>query len=313
MSLMSSSSDPRAVSSPFAIGDAGRAARELPAGPPGRPIGQADAELSAAALPGMFIRAASVRGLLHRSNGTCGQDAFAIAQHHAGEDHPPRAITVVCDGVGALGRSHEAARLVSRLLAESGLNGEPWHDAFALANAEVQALAKQASGGGPDYTDLNGMATTAVAAAIQRAGDTWMLTSAWVGDSSLWHLTSKGTWSLLAGGAPEDGEESFHASDVQPLPSADGSCTAGEFSVSGGAIFLMSDGVANPLQWSREVRETLASWWARPPDPFTFAAQVGFARRSHIDDRTVVGIWADPGGNISARHEEPGDASSVAG
>ena len=265
VSLMSSSPDPRVAASPFAIGDPGRAARELPAGPPGRPIGQADAELSAATLSGMVIRAASVRGLLHRSNGTSGQDAFAIAQSHTGGSRPPQAITVVCDGVGALGRSHEAARLVSRLLAEAGLNGVSWRDAFALANEEVQALAKQASGGGPEDADLNGMATTAVAAAVQRAGDTWMLTSAWVGDSSLWHLTSEGTWSLLAGGASEDGGEAFHSASVRPLPSADGTCTAGEFSLSGGAIFLMSDGVANPLQWSREVRETLAGWWARPP------------------------------------------------
>ena len=38
---------------------------------------------------------------------------------------------------------------------------------------------------------------------------------------------------------------------------------------------------------------TLAAWWARPPDPLTFAAQVGFARKTHVDDRTVVGIWPD--------------------
>ena len=69
MTLMSSL-NPRSAVSPFAIGDPGRAASELPAGPPGMPIGQADAELSAAALPGMIIRAASVRGLLHRFNGT---------------------------------------------------------------------------------------------------------------------------------------------------------------------------------------------------------------------------------------------------
>jgi hypothetical protein len=55
----------------------------------------------------------------------------------------------------------------------------------------------------------------------------------------------------------------------------------------------MTDGVGNPLAWSAEVRDTLARWWTRPPDPLGFAAQVGFARKSHIDDRTVVGIWPD--------------------
>ena len=201
MTLMSSL-DPRAAVSPFAIGDPGRAASELPAGPPGMPIGQADAELSAATLPGMTIRAASIRGLLHRFNGTPGQDAFAIAQHQHEELDASRAIAVVCDGVGALGRSHEAARLVSRLLAGSGMNKVPWPDAFVQANNEVHALAAQASSCGPDDADLNGMATTAVAAVVHRVADAWMLSAAWVGDSSLWHLSGEGQWSLLAGAAP---------------------------------------------------------------------------------------------------------------
>ena len=79
----------------------------------------------------------------------------------------------------------------------------------------------------------------------------------------------------------------------RPLPSADGSCSSRELIVPGGAIFLMSDGVGNPLRWSTEVQETLAEWWRQPPDPFSFAAQVAFARRSHTDDRTVIGIWPD--------------------
>jgi hypothetical protein len=47
----------------------------------------------------------------------------------------------------------------------------------------------------------------------------------------------------------------------------------------------------------------------RPPDPYTFAAQVGFARKSHIDDRTVVGIWsAEPGREHAAAHVSPSPA-----
>jgi hypothetical protein len=57
----------------------------------------------------------------------------------------------------------------------------------------------------------------------------------------------------------------------------------------------MSDGVGNPLRWSEDVQNALADWWREPPDPFRFAGQVSFARQTHLDDRTVVGIWPDEG------------------
>jgi len=303
-----------AAASSFVIGDPGRTARELPAGPPVAPAGQADVELTAATVPGMVIRAATVRGLLHRCDGTPGQDAFALAQH-AAAGGPRRVVAAVCDGVGALGRSGEAARLVSRCLADLGAAGEPWPDAFARANDEVAALAMEAMAGGTRNANLDGMATTAIAAAVHRISDEWIIAGAWVGDSTLWHLSVDGQWAVLAGLAeedsPQDDAEAFHSTGVRPLPSADGACTADEFSVCGGAIFMMSDGVANPLRWSSEVRKTLAGWWLQPPDPFSFAAQVGFARRSHIDDRTVIGIWPDSNDDalvsLEGSSEVPGD------
>ena len=283
----------RAGSSPYAIGDPGRAASELAAGPPVVPAGQPDVELSAATLPGMVIRAATIRGLLHRFNGTSGQDAFALAQDPAG-----RAIAVVCDGVGSLGRSREAAQLASRHLAVLGAAKVSWPDAIAQVNEELGALAKVAAEGGaadegPGDAEADGMATTAVAAALRRKEENWVVDEAWVGDSSLWHLGADGRWTVLAGAPDDDEENTFHVTGVRPLPSADGSCSSRELIVPGGAIFLMSDGVGNPLRWSTEVQETLAEWWRQPPDPFSFAAQVAFARRSHTDDRTVIGIWPD--------------------
>jgi hypothetical protein len=77
------------------------------------------------------------------------------------------------------------------------------------------------------------------------------------------------------------------------MPAQDGSWSWCSFRIPGGALFVMTDGVANPLMWSPGVQGTLARWWVRPPDPFTFAAQVGFAKKTHTDDRTVVGIWPD--------------------
>lgn len=270
----------------YAIGDPGRAAREVPSGPPPTRAGRSDVELSSADLPGMLIRAASCRGILHRSAATVRQDAFALAQCY-GPDEPAAAITVVCDGVGSLEKSDWAADLVSRDLALLGAAGTPWPDAFREVN---EKLRKHAAEGLPAGAPLE-MATTAVALRVCREDGDWVGDAAWVADSSLWHLDDNDHWTMLAGPPGEDADD-YHSGHVRPMPSDDCGCSAARFRVSGGALFLMTDGVANPLMWAPDVQQALAQWWRRPPDPFTFAGQVGFAKRTHVDDRTVVGIWS---------------------
>lgn len=270
----------------YAIGEPGRAAREVPDGVPPRPAGDSDVELSSAALPGMVIRAASCRGLAHRAREKPRQDAFALA---ASEDLPGRLVAVVCDGVGEFDRSGEAARLVSRGLASMAADGTGWPEAFGRVNEELLEEADQ-------------MATTAIAVAVRRDGAEWVGEAAWVGDSVLWHL-SAGRWQLITGtnGSEEDG---YYSTGVRPLPSAGGAFGWCEFRLRCGMLAVMTDGVSNPLRWSDQVKESLAAWWRQPPDPFTFAAQVGFSRRSHMDDRTVVGVWPAPGDRAA---DEPGN------
>jgi Protein phosphatase 2C len=267
----------------FAIGDPGRAAVETQDGPPPAAIGPADIALSAATLGGMCVRAASSRGVQHRAQHTLRQDAFALGQ--AAGDH---VVAVVCDGVGSLDRSDYAAARVSQRLAECGAEGMTWPDAFGWVNGELAKVAAEA-----EATGFGAMATTAVAVSVSRSAGLWQGEAAWVGDSPLWHLGDDGEWRPVTLPAAGDGGPGFHSSAVRPMPTADGSCSWCSFRLSGGALFAMTDGVGNPLAWSAEVRATLARWWARPPDPLTFAGQVGFARKSHIDDRTVVGIWPD--------------------
>ncbi|GII62310.1 hypothetical protein Skr01_23950 [Sphaerisporangium krabiense] len=290
------SAHPRVGASPFSIGDPGRAGLELPAGRPGALVGQSDIEVSAATLPGVLIRAATIRGLLHRAGDEPRQDAFAIARHETGAG--AWAVAVVCDGVGALGRSDEAATLAGRRLAELGAAGVPWPEAFAVVNEELHAYAEQVRAAGGGDASRDGMATTAVALSVHRDGPGWAGEVAWVGDSSLWHLDAAGRWTDLTdtrepGQEGDEDEGPFHSTKVRPMPSSGGSCATRAVRVSGGALFVMSDGIANPLDWCEDVRETLAKWWARPPDPFTFAAQAAFARKTHVDDRTVVALWPD--------------------
>ena len=299
---MTDSAGPRNV---FAIGTPGRAALELPPGPPPARIGPADVELSTASLPGLVIQAASSRGLQHLANGTVRQDAFALGRREVAGSGS-QAIAVVCDGVGSLHRSDEAAVLVSRRLAELAAAGVPWPDAFACASDELRKVAEEAVEPASDGTRAPIMATTAVAVSVRRDAGFWTGEAAWIGDSTLWHLDDAGRFRLISGSAVQTEEDVYYSGRVHALPSRDGACEWCGFRVRGGALFVVSDGVGNPLQWSHEVAETLAGWWARPPEPFTFAAQVGFARRGHMDDRTVVGIWA--GDEDAGREEQPATA-----
>lgn len=272
----------------WAIGDPGRAALEIGPSAPPRHAGSADVEISTATLDGMRVLAASVRGLMHLRTAEVRQDAFALGR----TADPEQLVAVVCDGVGSLGRSHEASSLVSRSVSTTVAGGAPLADAIAHANSELARLGEQAlrDGASADRS-VDGMATTAIAMVVRREDDDWVGELAWVGDSSCWHLDAEGRWSQIAGAAPDEDENGFYTGRVTPLPSSDGACETLAFRRTGGALFLLSDGVANPLAWNPAVQDALAGWWAAPPDPLTFAAQVGFACKTHMDDRTAVGIW----------------------
>jgi hypothetical protein len=289
------------MSDPFiTVGDPGRAAQDVPDGPPGLGrSGPSDIELSAASMPGMLIRAASVRGLLHRARSTPRQDAFAIASRRV-PGEMDRAVAVVCDGVGQFGRSDHAAALASRQLADLGAQGVPWPEAFSCVNEQLQKDVAEALVAESADAAANGMATTALAVEVRWEAGAWLGTATWVGDSTLWHLSVGQGWRQF--GESTETVSEYHSTAVTALPSAGAPWSSENFRVAGGALFLMSDGVANPLKWSGQVRRALTDWWSKPPGPLSFAAQVGFARKSHQDDRTVIGIWPD-GSDVNAGQE----------
>lgn len=252
--------------------------------------------LSTASVAGMLIRAASSRGVLHRARQVVRQDAYALG-HRTLDGEPEQAVVVVCDGVGSMKYSHYAAALVSQRLAEQIAAGLGWCPAFEYANAELAKTAMELEAAGH-----GSIATTAVGITVRREGRCWLGQAAWVGDSTIWHLSDDLCWTpVSASNLREEG--SYHSGKVRPMPVEDASWAWCSFRISGGALFVMTDGVSNPLLWSPEVQETLARWWARPPDPYTFAAQVGFAKKTHVDDRTVVGIWPDTASDGNAGSE----------
>src|SRR5438045_913877 len=80
---------------------------EISQGEPPEPAWPVDAAVSSCCLNALEIRAASVRGFMHRARNAPRQDAFAIQKGDEGS-----VLLVVCDGVGSLPLSERAAHLI---------------------------------------------------------------------------------------------------------------------------------------------------------------------------------------------------------
>jgi serine/threonine protein phosphatase PrpC len=275
----------------FAIGEPGRAAAEVGPGLPTRYPDSADYELSDSVVPGARVRAASTRGLMHRHRGEPRQDRYSVVYDAA----TATLVVCVCDGVGQFALSQEAASFVAVDTPRAYLAHRDWHAAVDEVNERLKAFVA----GTADRSHLDAvpdgarLATTLAAAAIRLDPADRAASVAWTDDSSVWLLD--GGWRNLTRDPDDaDDDSGLHSGRVRALPHNDPRLSTLDCPLDGGALFVMTDGVGVPLQGAQQVRDTLAGWWASPPDVFTFARQVAFARRGHLDDRTVVGVWLEP-------------------
>ncbi|GAA3346123.1 hypothetical protein GCM10020358_55890 [Amorphoplanes nipponensis] len=269
------------------IGEPGRTATAIgPCAPTYHPD-SADHELSECVVPGAQVRAASVRGLMHRYNREPRQDRFSVVY----DDATATLVIVVCDGVGQFALSHEAAAFVASDAPRAYLVHRDWHAAVVEVNLGLTDLAEAAAHRNRMLSvPQHGMATTLAAVAIRFEETRRTASIAWIGDTSVWFLDKRG-WESITDDGPADDRDAPDSGRVGALPNADPRPAVIERDLPDGALFLTTDGIGNPLRDAEQVKETLAGWWATPPDVFAFARQVGFARKSHLDDRTAVGAW----------------------
>jgi hypothetical protein len=285
----------------YAIGDPG-AAGDVQGVPAAVVAPVPDVALDAGAVGPLTVRAASVRGAGHRYDGTPRQDDFGLAvAGPAGE----WLVVAVADGVSAGPRSHLAARVAVRsglqqvqaALAASSPDQLAWDEVIGTVAGHVLLQARKEAG---DDTLTAGdaahvMATTLsivvvpLAAALEPAPATVVA----LGDTSVW-LRRAGVWQSVT--AVKNAGEAIASSAVLALPLLPGGpiVPAAPVLEPGDALFVVSDGVGDPLgDGAGVVAEALGRAWSSPPNRYEFAAQVDFHRRSHTDDRTVVGIWFD--------------------
>lgn len=294
------------VGAPYAVGDPGRAASEVTPALPRSPHDPADTQLDGGTHGSLVIRAASTRGTSHRHSGTPRQDEYALST--CGDDW---LVAAVADGVSAGELSHLAAALAARgaaefvrdrLLTTRSLEAIPWTEMLSELAGRIVLYGQRRLNRVDEMEPSSAaevarsMATTLVVLVLgiqpgadgRRHGCVLAM-----GDTSVFQLDSSGAWGPVtsvknAGAAISTSATAalpyLPSSPLEPIPVEMG---AGE------GLFVMTDGVGDPLgAGTGVVGDFLASVWSEPPELLAFGAQVGFARRSYDDDRTVIGIWS---------------------
>lgn len=272
------------------------------------PLGAAsgpEIELAEHDLLGCAVRAASIRGLSHRHRGTERQDAFLCSW-----DPERRALLVaVADGVGSKKRSREASTTAVAVAVEAWKRGNT--DLSQVFREVNDHLAEAVPRNEDGYRV--GATTLTLAEIPIEGGSLGEVTIAWVGDTPVWIL-SNGTWAEVT---PQDDAADGFAAPISALPATNLEVLHATAPASSEAIFVMTDGVGNAIRNSTEARASLAEWWAEPPGIYTFGAQVEFARKGSVDDRTVVGVWPEisraPGSAAAVKDEPSGADSSASG
>jgi hypothetical protein len=285
----------------FTVGPPGRSGVEIAATQPRGSAGVPDAVCDSYAFDASQLRAASVRGRGHRRSNTPRQDSYSI-----GDDGTSRVIVLaVADGVGAEALSHRAAQRASATaVAESlrQLTDDPegqvgWGSVFSAASDAIHAesrLPLDPLGDEVRRGNWSGvaMSTTLTVAICRRATQGWHYAIGWVGDSPAW-IINPPNWRLATGTKNTDSAGMIdNAAKALPRSTDEFQQAVGHLAV-GDILAVMTDGVGDPIgQGDGLVAQRLGSWWRQPPDQFTFAAQVDFARQTFTDDRTCVALWS---------------------
>jgi serine/threonine protein phosphatase PrpC len=296
---------------PYSVGEPGAAALKVKPRPDPTEWDRRDTVLDGVYLHDdldrrvLQLRAASVRGLSHRYNGTVRQDDYAF---RCTEDRR-HLVVVVSDGVSNSKLSHKAAAVVSRLgaelvaleLARRSPARIEWAEIVTQLSDEIVRLGHKLVEPAPDGGELSVgevahlLAATALFGVIELRPvepevDAYFYA---VGDSSAWVLRDGHVWQPMF--EVKNGGEGAASSVTKALPLSRPPAPRGVTTTvkKGDVVVLMSDGIGDPLEdGSRTVGRFLAEAWREPPAPLQFAAQVDFARKTHDDDRTAVAVWA---------------------
>lgn len=244
------------------------------------------------------LRAASVRGHLHRYNRTPRQDDFAVATNSQAD----QLIIAIADGVSAAPQSHvgsmTAVRYAVQWLAARVADPPAETDWRGLIESTAWALINQAATI-RNTDDVNAeeaeqlLATTLVCAVVEANGESGATAHVvGVGDSGAWILHDR-SFERLEGGKQE-AESGLASSEVSGLPRVPLDIVPQSGQVGFGDVLLLgTDGFGDPLgAGDGEVGSLFRSLLLdRIPPLIEFAHALDFSRETFDDDRTLVAVW----------------------
>ncbi|APE37568.1 hypothetical protein BOX37_30640 [Nocardia mangyaensis] len=243
------------------------------------------------------VRAASVRGYLHRYGGAPRQDDFAIAV----DAERNRLTVAVADGVSSARYSHIGSSTVVRYATQwldeppEPLDDGGWDTLFkSAAWTLTQQAATVLSLPQADAEQAEQMLATTltcvVCTPIPEGGLSAVV--AGVGDSGAW-LLADGKFVPVLGGK-QASASGLSSSAVVGLPRVPNTVTPVPVIVEPGQVLLVgTDGFGDPLGGGEGGVGALfaALMGDRVPSQLEFAHALDFSRETFDDDRTLVAIW----------------------
>ncbi|MFJ2033732.1 protein phosphatase 2C domain-containing protein [Streptosporangium sp. NPDC087985] len=247
-----------------------------------------DSVLDGAALPGLVVRAASVRGDAHRYYGTPRQDAMGLWQVNESQ-----LLACVADGLSSKEMSHLGA-IGACNAARNNLTDFFEHaDVTTAAEHFVENIADdlnvRAAHGG---FMVDALSTTFLAAVIDHSAETSRTRARVlrVGDSTAM-LLHRGVWVPCF---PEENGQEVSSSATHALPGGTRHVEVAVHDLEPGDMLLLcTDGLATPMTQNRQVGDQLSAWWSQPEPPSLpeFFWQFSFRAKSYDDDRTAICVW----------------------
>ena len=239
----------------------------------------------------LSVRGVSVRGHVHRYEGSVRQDQLAM---NVVDD------VLVCaigDGVGSEDASHLGSAFVTRFVVSwpevAGL-AKGYCPAVLDCTSVAQMMGMEARNRGLEPRSLSSTLTFMVTRTSPTKDadglSRWRVVVGQIGDSHA-YLLRESHWERVGAAVSSRTDDDYASNVVSPLPRHDKARLIQLDLAEGDVLALTTDGVGNTMEDVREYADALARVWSLgAPTPAAMLNVLDGSVKSYDDDRTMLGI-----------------------